>query len=229
MGAAPAGEAEMDVVEAMHSWRSIRAYRPEPRDRAVIEDLLWHAVQVSTPLFSGDAPWAFAVLEGVERIEAFGERAKAYARDHRPPGRRGLGLDRAARLPRALGAPAVVLICARGGNSQTPFDCCRAGQYLMLAAHAGGLGSCWVGAPLPWLQTPGVAEELALPDGYVPVVAMLLGHPVDRPEPKSRPLTGRHLVRRSMTRGRGVHPVIPSQKPFTREKRVARRRSVGAA
>ncbi len=50
-----------------------------------------------------------------------------------------------------------------------------------------GWGPCWVGAPLPWLQSPGVAEELALPDGYVPVVAMLLGHPVDRPEPKSRP------------------------------------------
>ncbi len=80
-----------------------------------------------------------------------------------------------------------MLICARSGNSQTPFDCCRAGQNLMLAAHARGLGSCWVGAPLPWLLSPGVAEELALPDGFVPVVAMLLGHPADRPEPKSRP------------------------------------------
>jgi hypothetical protein len=46
----------------------------------VIEDLLWHAVQVSTPT---------ADLEGVERIEAFGERAMAYARDHRPPGAEG--------------------------------------------------------------------------------------------------------------------------------------------
>ena len=177
----------MDVVEAMHSWRSIRAYRPEPLDRAVIEDLLWHAVQVSTPSFSGDAPWAFAVLEGVERIEAFGARAMAYARDHRPPGAEGWAWTERPDFRVFWGAPAVVLICARSGNSQTPFDCCRAGQNLMLAAHARGLGSCWVGAPLPWLQSPGVAEELALPDGYVPVVAMLLGHPVDRPEPKSRP------------------------------------------
>jgi nitroreductase len=85
------------------------------------------------------------------------------------------------------GVPAVVLICARSGNSQTPFDCCRAGQNLMLAAHARGLGSCWVGAPLPWLQSAGVAEELGLPEGYVPVVAMLLGIPAERPGAKSRP------------------------------------------
>jgi nitroreductase len=79
----------MDVVEAMHSWRSIRAYRPEPQDRAEIEDQLLHAEQVTTSTLSGDTPRAFAVHEGVERIEAFGERAMAYARDHRPPGAEG--------------------------------------------------------------------------------------------------------------------------------------------
>ena len=141
----------------MHGWRSIRAYRLEPLDGAVIEDLLWHAVQVSTPSFSGDAPWAFAVLEGVERIEAFGERAMAYVRDHRPPGAEGWAWTERRDFRVFWGAPAVVLICARSGNSQTPFDCCGAGQNLMLAAHARGLGSCWVGAPLPWLQSPGVA------------------------------------------------------------------------
>jgi hypothetical protein len=33
-------------------------------------------------------PWAFSVIEGVERIADYGARAKRYARDHQPEGRR---------------------------------------------------------------------------------------------------------------------------------------------
>jgi nitroreductase len=79
----------MDVVEAMHGWRSIRSFRPDRLERSLIEELLWHAVQVSTPPSSGETPWAFAVLEGVERIEAYGVRARQFARDNRPPGAEG--------------------------------------------------------------------------------------------------------------------------------------------
>lgn len=84
-------------------------------------------------------------------------------------------------------APVVVLICAKGGNPETAFDCCRAGQNLMLAAYAMGLGSCWVGAPLPWLASPGVAEELGLPAGFVPAVVIVLGHPAESPPGQPRP------------------------------------------
>ena len=52
---------------------------------------------------------------------------------------------------------------------------------------AKGLGSCWVGAPMPWLQSPGVAEELGLPRGYEVVVAVVLGHPAESPAGNPRP------------------------------------------
>ena len=81
----------------------------------------------------------------------------------------------------------LVLICARAGNPETPFDCCRAGQNLMLAAHAKGLGSCWVGAPMPWLHSVGVAEELGLPRGFEAVVAVVLGHAAESPAGNLRP------------------------------------------
>jgi nitroreductase len=176
----------MDVVEAMHGWRSIRAYRPEPVARDVVEDLLWHAVQVSTPPAS-EPPWALGVLEGVARIEGYGRRALEFARAHRPPGAPGWSWTERPGFRVFWGAPTVVVICARSGSAETPFDCCRAGQNLALAAHARGLGACWVGAPLPWLRSPGVAESLGLPAGFDPAVAMLLGHPAERPAPKSRP------------------------------------------
>ena len=58
----------------------------------------------------------------------------------------------------------------------------------MLVAHARGLGSCWVGAPNPWLWSPGVARELGVPVGYVPDVAIVLGYSDEAPAGNPRPL-----------------------------------------
>jgi nitroreductase len=176
----------MDTLDAIHGRRSIRSYTSEAVPRSLIEELLWAAVQAPSPPVSGDLPWALFVIEGAERIARFGERALEFAREHQPPGRPWTWADRPG-FEVFWGAPAVVLICARSGNPETPFDCCRAGQNLMLAAHACGLGSCWVGAPIPWLRSPGVAVELGLPQGFDPVVAITLGHAAESPTGNPRP------------------------------------------
>jgi len=176
----------MNVIEAIHGRRSIRAYRSEPVDRGTIEDAIWDAVQAPTPPVSGDTPWRFCVVEGTERIAGYGLRARDYVSQHQPPGRPQTWVDRPG-FKVFWDAPVLVLICARNGNPETHFDCCRAGQNLMLSVHARGLGSCWVGAPLLWLTSPGVAAELGLPDGFVPIVAMVLGPAAETPAGQPRP------------------------------------------
>lgn len=178
----------MDVFEAIHERRSIRLYQDKPVDRAVIADLVWAAVQAPTPPVSGDRAWAVCVIEGAERLAVYGERAKAYARDHMPAGAGWTGVERPG-FKVFWNAPAVVLLCARRGNPEAPFDCCRAAQNLQFAAHARGLGTCWVGAPMPWLGSAGIAEEPGLPAGFDPSVALLLGHPAEQPvgEPRAQP------------------------------------------
>lgn len=176
----------MNVIEAIHGRRSIRAYRDEAVERAVIEDLIWAAAQAPTPPVSGDVPWMFCVVDGRDRLAAFGERAKAYARDHQPEGQRWTWPDDPD-FKVFWDAPAVVIICARSGNPETPFDCCRAGQNLVLAAVSRGLGSCWIGAPLPWLRSTDVARELGLPAGFDAEVAIVIGHADERPAGHPRP------------------------------------------
>jgi nitroreductase len=81
-----------------------------------------------------------------------------------------------------------LLICARSENAEAALDCCRAGQNVLLAAHHHGLGSCWVGAPMPWLCSEGVAQELGLPPGFEPAAAIVLGYPAESPKGNPRPM-----------------------------------------
>ena len=178
----------MDALEAIHSRRTIRRYRAEPVDRALLARALWAAVQAPTPPVSQDRAWRLCVIEGAERLAALGTRAKDYARDHQPPTRHWTWTERPD-FRVFWNAPAVVLFCAKGTNPEAPFDCCRAAQTFCIAARALDLGTCWIGAPMPWLLSPGVAEELRLPDGYPVAAAVLVGHPDESPvgEPRGEP------------------------------------------
>jgi nitroreductase len=176
----------MDALAAIHTRRTIRAYRPDPVNRALLEEVLWAAVQAPTPPVSGAASWKLCVIEGATRLAEYGARAKRYAAAHQPAGQRWSWTERPEFLV-FWNAPAVVIFCAKASNPEAPFDCCRAAQNLLIAAHAVGLGTCWIGAPIPWLTSPDVARELGLPEGYPASAAVLIGHPAESPRGDPRP------------------------------------------
>src|SRR5271155_3789896 len=188
-GGARAGETRnfrgrqlMDLIEAIHSRRSVRDYTDEPVDRDLISDLIWDAAQAPPP-FSGQNPWTFNVIEGAAQIADFGVRAKAYARDHRPEGA-GWAWTEREDFKVFWNAPVVLII------SGPVEDCCRAGQILILSAHSRGLGSCWVGAPMLWLRTPEAKAEIGISPDLTPVSVICIGHAatvpaaVERAKPK---------------------------------------------
>jgi nitroreductase len=168
-------EREMDVITAIHGRRSVRSYQPTPVPRELIETIIFDAAQTPPP-FRGMVPWAFNVIEDVARIAAYGERAIAYARQRRPE---GPGWDWVERPGFKVfwDAPTVIIISGPVG------DCCRAGQTLMLSAHARGLGTCWVGSPMLWITTPEVKSELNIPANLTPVSVFCLGYAAAAPEP----------------------------------------------
>lgn len=168
----------MEAIEAIHTRRSIRAYAAEPVDHGLIEDLIWDAAQAPPP-FAGQIPWTFTVIEGAERIAELGERAKQYARDNRPDVASAAWADRED-FKAFWNAPAVVII------SGPVEDCVRAGQTLLIAAHARGLGACWVGAPMMWLRSSLARSELGIPAGLTPVSAICVGYAAAEPEPRTR-------------------------------------------
>jgi nitroreductase len=171
----------MDVIEAIRTRRSIRSYSPRPVARELIEEIIWDAAHAPPP-FSGQMPWTFNVVRGADRIAAYGEEALQYARKNHPDEPGWEWTDRPG-FQVFWGAPVAIIISGRVE------DCCRAGQNLMLSAHARGLGTCWVGSPMSWLRTASAKAKLKIPDELTPVCVFCLGYPAGVPEapPRERP------------------------------------------
>jgi nitroreductase len=170
----------MDAIEAIHSRRSVRDYQDRPVERVLIKELIWDAAQAPPPAIRQVGRWAFVVVEGAARLAELGERAKAFARGALPPGPVPAWLDN-PEFKVFWNAPALILICARKDIVDAAWDCCRAGQNLMLSAHARGLGSCWVGSPMAWLQSEQGAAAIGIPGGFEPVAPILVGYPTINP------------------------------------------------
>lgn len=169
----------MDVVEAIHERRSIRSYATTPVKRDIIESIILDAAQAPPPI-SGKVPWTFNVVQGVERIDALGTVAMSYAKARHRADEPGWGWLEWPNFKIFWDAP--VLIIISGGVE----DCCRAGQNLMLSAHARGLGTCWVGSPMLWLNTDEAKAKLSIPSKSTPVSALCLGYPEIIPKAPQR-------------------------------------------
>jgi nitroreductase len=173
----------MDTIMAIHTRRSVRDYENRPVEREIIADILWDAAQAPTTPVSG--PFLFHVIEGVARIADLGERAKQYTREHCPDATGYAWADRAD-FKVFLDAPVAIVISGHADNSESSQDCNRAGQNLVLSAHARGLGSCWVGAPMPWLRNRETRKELGIADAFEPFAAFTLGYAASVPPSRSR-------------------------------------------
>jgi nitroreductase len=163
----------MDVIEAIHTRRAIRAYEARPVERGLIESIIGDAAQAPPP-FSGQTPWTFNVVQGVDRIAAYGAEAKRHVAALHPD---EPGWEWAVRDDFKIFWDAPVVIVISGPVE----DCCRAGQNLMLSAHARGLGTCWVGSPMWWLRTEEAKAALRIPPDLTPVSALCLGYPATAP------------------------------------------------
>jgi len=168
----------MEVIEAIHTRRAVRSYLPTPVAPELIEQVIWDAAQAPPPV-SGQTPWTFVVVEGLERIVAFGDEAKRYARDNHPDGP-GWGWAERPDFKVFWDAPTLIIICGRSE------DCARAGTNLMLSAHARGLGTCWVGAAMLWLATAKARSDLGIPPGREPAAVLCLGYPAATPTAQAR-------------------------------------------
>jgi F420 biosynthesis protein FbiB-like protein len=185
--------------ELLAGRRSIRRYLALPVARELIDALLEAAA--AAPSAHNRQPWRFVVIEAEATKRklalAMGERLRAdRLRDGDPSD--AIDADVARSYARLTGAPVLVVVCMTLADMDRYPDerrtqaervmavqgAAMAAHNLLLAAHAEGLGACWMCAPLFCPDT--VAAALALPPDWEPQAIVALGYPADPGKPFRR-------------------------------------------
>jgi F420 biosynthesis protein FbiB-like protein len=179
--------------------RSIRRYESEPVPAETVERLIEAARWA--PSAHNRQPWRFALLAAAvwkERLaRAMGARLMA---DRSADGDAAseVEADVARSHARITGAPlAIVVALDMAEMDHYPDERRRRAEYLMavqstamatqnllLAAHAEGLGACWMCAPLFCPEV--VVEAVGLPPKWEPQALVTLGWPASTGKPAAR-------------------------------------------
>jgi nitroreductase len=150
--------------------RSIRAYQPVPVSDEMVADLL--AAAMAAPSACGKDPWRFVVVRNRASLEAIAE-----------------ALPNGKMLASAAVGIAVCgdLHAAHAGElSYLLQDCSAAIENLLLAAHALGLGACWLGVHPRQTRIDALTKLLRLPGKVVPVSCIAVGWPAEQKPPRTR-------------------------------------------
>ena len=174
----------LEVLNAIYHRRATRAYTSDPVSRETISELIDAAIHA--PSSMNRQEWAFVVVRGKERLEAYSDEAKARYRAQ--PG--GLSPHAEALLAAHQnifhGAPALIVICATASDTQAAEDCSLAAENLMLAAVAKGYATCPIGFARPWLATAETKRELGIPEAQIPVFPLVIGTAAETPADHGR-------------------------------------------
>jgi len=187
-----------NAVALLAGRRSIRRYRPDPVAGEIVQRLV--AAAGTAPSAHNRQPWRYVAIADAQTkarlATAMGQRLAAdRTRDGDDAAAIRADVERS--FARITGAPVVILACLTLAEMDAYADPRRreaeflmavqstamATQNLLLAAHAEGLGACWMCAPLFCPDT--VREALALPAGWQPQGLITLGYP--REPGKARP------------------------------------------
>jgi nitroreductase len=160
----------MDAITCLKTRRSIRSYRSQP----VPDELVMEAIDCArlAPTAMNAQPWTFVIVGDLQTRRTIVET-----------------LGHAVFLAEA---PVCVAVFCRETDCWVE-DGSAAIENLLLAAHALGLGSCWVaGYRQPY--APAVAAQLGAAPGHHLLALVSLGFPNETPTPEKRSLD--EVVRR---------------------------------
>lgn len=160
----------MDIFKVIQDRRSIRKYQSRPVETDKITRVL-NAARMA-PSWKNLQCWRFLVVTDTTHREAL---LAAFSTTN--PGTKAIAT-----------APVTVVVCAdpaesgiENGIEYYIADTAIAFEHLCLAAHALGLGTCWMG----WFDEQTIKNVLKIPAQYRIVGVTPLGYPDQ--EPKARP------------------------------------------
>lgn len=168
----------MELIKAMYTRRSIRNFNTQPVSKEQVRQLLDAAVQAPSAMNS--QPWSFAVIQDAPMLKNISDRAKKVILSilkEQPLMEKYRGAMMNSEFNIFYNASTLLAIYAKPEGPHPEEDCCLAAQNIMLAAHALGLGACWIGFARPLLNLPDLKEELGIPAEYSAIAPLIIGYP----------------------------------------------------
>ena len=160
----------MTVYEAIETRKSIREYEKRPVDREALTRVLEAGRLAPTARCSNAT--RFVVVDDPELLK----KVQAACMGQPVMGKAPMALIVCSNSTRVMG-------CDQRAST---IDCSIALSFMMLAATAEGLGTCWIGG----FEQPPLKEALGIPEEYDVVALTPLGYPAEEGRPRDRkPLT----------------------------------------
>lgn len=149
----------MDLIELIHTRRSIRKYQDKPVELEIIKDII--AAGTSAPSAGNQQPWHFLIITDRSLL--------AKVPDIHP------------HAQMAGEAPAAILVCGdpelEKHKGYWVQDCAACTENILLAVHAKGLGAVWTGVYPREERAENFRKLLNIPDGIIPFALIPLGYP----------------------------------------------------
>lgn len=154
-----------EIVQSMLERRSIRRYKPDPVPKEALEQIIAAGTYAASGM-GRQSPIIIAVTNRAERDKLSGLNRKIGGWDS--------GFDP------FYGAPAVLIVLARKDCPTYIYDGSLALGNMMLAAHALGLGSCWIHRAKEEFETEEwrkILESLGISGEYEGIGHCIVGYP----------------------------------------------------
>lgn len=155
----------MNTIEAILTRRSIRKYKKDPITQAEIDQLMRAAMRAPSTINNRD--WAFVIVDDPKLLNELAD-----------------GLDGHAEMLRE--APLAIVVCGdlnlalASAKEFWIVDTCLAAENILLAAHAMGLGSVYLGVFPRETKMGNVSKILNLPEHLVPLTVLPIGRPDEK-------------------------------------------------
>ncbi|MFO7925004.1 MAG: nitroreductase family protein [Bacteroidales bacterium] len=158
----------MEATEALFTRRSIRKFKPVPVPDDQLNTIL--KAGMYAPSARNEQPWHFIVTNKEDLKEKL-MKAHPYA-------------------SMLSEAPLAILVCADTdlelSTGYWPIDCAAATQNILLAAHANGIGSVWLGVHPRRERKDAIRNIFDLPGNIEPFALIALGYPAEEKEKPER-------------------------------------------
>ncbi len=175
-------------TELLQKRRAIRDFEDREVPWKVIEEILQESTLA--PSASNNQPCRFVVVQCRRTIKALSDESKANLLKDNDEKKIKLNAEYVAFLQNEnfnvfYNAPCLIYIAGPKSVGSLDVDCALAASYIMFAATARGLGTCWVALGAN-IRDPQLRGELGLSENHRIVAPIILGYPKAIPAASER-------------------------------------------